>query len=171
MTVNQNSMMPSYASQIMNTKSTASNSSDESQSTAASQGFDAIAKMLMAALDINQTGSVDKTEFTEAAKVLAKGQSIEDVENTFSKIDANADNSISSNEFLNALRDASEKKQQLKQHTDRNALDSTLLTDQINKLTKIHSPSDEAQKSLFNKITAAYASPTSAMGTTTNISV
>ena len=165
MKVGDNAVVSGFASQTLNNKNT------QAQGAQSSQNFDAITQMLMSALDTNNTATIDKGEFTRAATLLAKNQSSENVENAFSKLDTNGDELISSNEFINALKEAKEKKEELKHHTNRNALDSTLLSDQINKLTKVHEVTDEAQKSLLNKITAAYTSTSAATGTRTNISV
>lgn len=170
---NSSSMMSSYASQISNNRNTYPQNSAKNSEVQSSDGssFDAITQMLMSALDTNNTATIDKSEFTQAAKILAKNESSENVDNAFNKIDTNGDEVISSNEFINALKEAREAKVELKQHIDMNALDSALSTEQINKLTKLHSSADEAQKSLFNKVTAAYASVAPTTGMTTNISV
>lgn len=169
MTVTDNSLMSNYASQISN-KNTKSN--DTNQDMKISEGFDAIAQLLMSALDTNKNGSVDKTEFADASKILAKSQSSENVENAFNQIDTDDDSSISSNEFLNALKDLSEKKQNYKQQIDMNALSTILQSDQTSKF--IQQPNlqmNETQKSLFNKITNAYTNTPTSTGTTTNLSV
>ncbi|MFA6195057.1 MAG: EF-hand domain-containing protein [Sulfurimonas sp.] len=173
MTVTDNSLMSNYASQISNKNIQSNKSGDASdQEMKIGEGFDAIAKLLMSALDTNKNGSVDKTEFADASKILAKSQSSENVANAFNQIDTDDDSSISSNEFLNALKDLSEKKQNYKQQIDMNALSTILQSDQTSKF--IQQPNlqmNETQKSLFNKITNAYTNAPTSTGTTTNISV
>ena len=177
MTVNGNSMMSSYASQISNNKNVQSQSGASGYSTEGTdgnKGFDAIAQMLMTALDTNKTGTIDKAEFSQAASALAKGQSSENVDNAFGKIDSNGDGQISSDEFMSALKEAGAQKHQHKHHADKNSLDTSLLTQQTDPLTKPATQSttqiSEMQKTLFNKIIAAYGNTTATTGTTTNIS-
>ncbi|MFA6630454.1 MAG: EF-hand domain-containing protein, partial [Sulfuricurvum sp.] len=62
-------------------------------------------------LDTNQNGTIDKAEFSDAAKALAEktGKTYNNAENAFSTIDANSDGSISADELLNALQQAQKK--------------------------------------------------------------
>jgi len=176
MTVNSNAMMASYASQVN------SNSNVQAQSSAsgyASQGvsadFSAIAQQLMSTMDTNKSGSIDKAEFSQAAQALAKNannSSSSSVDTAFAKIDANGDGSISSDEMMNAMKQASAQTQTKKHHhhhhADVSASDTATQTEQLSK--QASSPANEIQKNLFNKIMAAYGNPTAATGMTTNLS-
>jgi hypothetical protein len=66
------------------------------------QGF---GSQLMSQLDANNNGSIDKAEFSNAAKQLAKSASTS-ANNAFSSIDANKDGSIDANELMNVLKQA-----------------------------------------------------------------
>ncbi|MDO8454665.1 MAG: EF-hand domain-containing protein [Sulfurimonas sp.] len=177
MTISNNSMMSSYASQISNNKNVQSQSGasgNATQSMDGSKAFDAIAQMLMTALDTNKTGTIDKTEFSEASKILAKSQSSENMDNAFGKIDADSNGQISSDEFMNALKELNNKKEQHKFHADKNSLDSSLLsqqTDQLIQQPSSQTQTNEMQKTLFDKIKAAYANTATTTGMTTNFSV
>jgi hypothetical protein len=135
------------------------------------KNFDALTQMFMTALDTNKNGTIDKTEFSNAAKTLAKNESSTNVDNAFIQIDTNGDSQLSSDEFLSALKEADQKRQQYRQQTDMNALDSTLLSERTNKLTQVSVAENEAQKTLHNKIMLAYSNQTISTGKTTNISV
>jgi Ca2+-binding EF-hand superfamily protein len=172
MTISGNSFMSSYSSGVSNNKNV---QSQNTQDTNTKTGFDAIAQMFMSALDINNTGLVDKAEFTQAAKILAKSESSENVDNAFAQIDTNGDSQLSSDEFLNALKEATAEKNQQTMQADKSSLETNLLTQQTDSLIKpaaeAASKISEMQKSLFNKITAAYSNSTAAtIGTTTNFS-
>lgn len=177
MTVNSNAMMTSYASQVN------SNSNVQAQSSAsgyASQGvsadFSAIAQQLMSTIDTNKSGSIDKAEFSQAAQALAKNanSSSNSVDTAFAKIDANGDGSISSDEIMNAMKQASAQTQTKKQHhhhhADVSASDTATQTEQSYLSKQASSPANEMQKNLFNKIMAAYSNPTATTGMTTNLS-
>ncbi len=160
-------MISSYAPQVSKNKNDFAQ-----QETEGSRGFDALTQMLMTALDTNKTGTIDKTEFTEAAKILAKSQSGENVANAFDKIDANSDAQISSDEFINAFKQLETQKEQHNKHAQKYSLESNLLSQQTQEL--IQQPSlqvNEMQKMLFDKMKAAYTTQTTAVGTTTNLSV
>ncbi|MFA6144587.1 MAG: EF-hand domain-containing protein [Sulfurimonas sp.] len=184
MTVNSNAMMASYASQI--NSNTNSNSKVQSQSGASgtwtgntqstSPDFSAIAQQFMALLDTNKSGSIDKTEFSQAAQALSKNSANStQVDNAFSKIDGNSDSQISSDEMLTALKDAMTAQAQTQkghhQHqASANPADLTSQLTQSTTSTQQSSPANEMQKVLFNKIMAAYGSSTATTGSTTNIS-
>ena len=186
MTVNSNAMMASYASQI--NSNTNSNNKVQSQSGASgtwtgntqstSPDFSAIAQQFMALLDTNKSGSIDKTEFSQAAQALSKNSANStQVDNAFSKIDGNSDSQISSDEMLKALKDAitaqAQTQTQKGHHHHQASVNPADLTSQLTQSTtstQESSPANEMQKVLFNKIMAAYGSSTATTGSTTNIS-
>lgn len=178
MTINGNSMMASYTSQVYSNKNVQSQSGASgyaSQSgTDAPQSFDAIAQQLMSALDTNNSGSIDKTEFSQAAQALSHNTAnASNVENAFAQVDQNGDGQISSDEFLNAMKQASDQAQ--KHHHQRSATnnsDSTAQTaNQTDLLSNSSTPLSEMQKTLLARIMAAYGNTAPATGTTTNLSV
>ncbi len=170
MTISGNSAMSSYVSQVYSNKNVQSQSGASGTWTDNStQSFDAIAQQLMSALDTNNNGTIDKTEFSQAAQALSNNTAnTTKVDSAFSKADQNGDGQISSDEFLNALKQASAQTQ--KQHHPKPTADTT--TSQTNQST----PSDSAlsltqmQKNLLSKIIAAYGNATPNTGTTTNLS-
>ncbi|MDX1809201.1 MAG: EF-hand domain-containing protein [Sulfurospirillaceae bacterium] len=74
-------------------------------SPAASSNFDAmmqnISGKLLNSMDTNGNGSIDKTEFSAAAKQLAQNSS--SIDSAFKAIDTNSDGSIDSSELAKAL--------------------------------------------------------------------
>ena len=89
----------------------------------ASQGagmdFSAIAQQLMTTTDTNKSGTLDKAEFSQAAQALAKNSGKTDtsgIDAAFAKMDANGDGSISSDEMLNAIKQATTQTQAQKTH-------------------------------------------------------
>lgn len=170
MTISGNSAMSSYVSQVYSNKNVQSQSGASGTWTDNSaQSFDAIAQQLMSALDTNNNGTIDKTEFSQAAQALSNNTAeTTKVDSAFSKADQNGDGQISSDEFLNALKQASAQTQ--KQHHPKPTADTA--ASQTNQST----PSDSAlsltqmQKNLLSKIIAAYGNATPNTGTTTNLS-
>ena len=176
MTVSNNSMIASqmYANKDVQAQSGASGTwTGASQST--TMDFSAIAQQLMSAIDANKSGTLDKTEFSQAAQTLAKSSGKTDtsgVDTAFSKMDSNGDGSISSDEMLNAIKQATNQAQTQKKHHHqqaKNATDGTSQVAQANSSTQASSPANEMQKNLFNKIMAAYGSSTTTAGANTSI--
>ena len=174
MTVSNNFMM---AQQLYTNKKGESNRgvSDFSpdQGAAAIPSFSDIAQQMLAVLDTNKSGSIDKTEFSQAAQALAKSSGKADttgVESAFANADANNDGQISSDEFMNALKLATEQMQKKNQrhqyHSDVTASNTLPQAESTQASTALN----EMQKNLFNKVTAAYANPVSLTGLSTNIS-
>jgi hypothetical protein len=135
--------------------------------------FSDIAQQMLSLLDTNKSGSIDKAEFSQVAQALAKSSGKTDtsgVDAAFAKADANNDGQISSDEFLNALKQAAEQMQKKQhghqQHFDATASNALPQTESI----QPSSPMDLMQKNLLNKSMAAYSTPTTATGFTTNIS-
>lgn len=174
MTVNGNSMMASYASQVYSNKNVQSQSGASgyasASSTDAPQSFDAIAQQLMSALDTNKNGSIDKTEFSQAAQALSNNSANSSkVETAFAKVDQNGDGQISSDEFLSAMKQAATA-QTHKHHHHRSAENTANSSAQSNQSNNSASSLSDMQKNLLTKIMAAYGNSTATTGTTTNLS-
>lgn len=174
MTVNGNSMMASYASQVYSNKNVQSQSGASGYastgSTDAPQSFDAIAQQLMSALDTNKSGSIDKTEFSQAAQALSNNSANSSkVDAAFAKVDQNGDGQISSDEFLSAMKQAATAQTQ-KHHHHRSAENTANSSAQSNQSNASTSSLSDMQKNLLTKIMAAYGNSTAAIGTTTNLS-
>lgn len=178
MTVSNNSMMASqmYANKDVQAQSGASGTWNGA-SQAAGMDFSAIAQQLMTTMDTNKSGTLDKAEFSQAAQALAKNSGKTDtsgIDAAFAKMDANGDGSISSDEMLNAIKQATTQAQAQKTHhhhqASTSATDGTSQVAQANSTTQASSPANEMQKNLFNKIMAAYGSSTAAVGTNANLS-
>ncbi len=174
MTVSGSSIMASqvYANRNVQAQSGASGYASQG----ASADFSAIAQQLMSTMDTNKSGSIDKAEFSQAAQALAKNanNSSSNVDAVFGKMDTNGDGQISSDEMMAALKQASTQTQGKHHHgghhhIDASASNSVSQSTQTNSSTQGSNVSD-LQKSLFNKIMAAYGNSASTTGTTTNIS-
>ena len=144
------------------------NSSDQSANQIAS--FNDIAQQMLSLLDTDKGGSIDKTEFSQAAQAIAKISRNADttgVDAAFAKADTNNNGQISSDEFMNALKLAADQIQ--KKHHSHKHHSSNMLPQAESALPS--STMDTIQKNLLAKIMDAYTNPTSATGSTTNISV
>jgi glucan biosynthesis protein len=177
MTVNGSSLMASqvYANKNVQAQSGASGYATQG----ASADFSAMAQQLMSTMDTNKSGSIDKAEFSQAAQALSKNatnSSSSSIDTAFAKMDTNGDGQISSDEMMAALKQASTQTQGKHHHgghhhhTDASASNSTSQSTQTNSSTQSSSTANDLQKSLFNKIMAAYSNTTASTGTTTNIS-
>lgn len=174
MTVNGNSMMASYASQVYSNKNVQSQSGASGYAstggTDAPQSFDAITQQLMSALDTNKSGSIDKTEFSQAAQALSNNSANSSkVDAAFTKVDQNGDGQISSDEFLSAMKQAATAQTQ-KHHHHRSAENTANSSAPSNQSNDSVSSLSDMQKSLLTKIMAAYGNSTATTGTTTNLS-
>lgn len=174
MTVNSSSIMASqmYANRSVQAQSGASGYASQSSST----DFSAIANELMTTMDTDKSGSVDKAEFSQAAQALAKNannSSSSSIDTVFAKMDTNGDGQISSDEMMAAMKQASSQTQAKHHHghhhhSDATASNSSQST-QVESSAQMSNATD-LQKSLFNKIMAAYGNSSSMMGTMTNLS-
>jgi len=175
MTVNGSSMMASqmYANRNVQAQSGASGYATQGSGI----DFSAIAQQMLSTIDTNQSGSIDKAEFSQAAQALAKNannSSTSAIDAAFGKIDTNGDGQISSDEFMNALKQASsetQKKQHHRHHRSEANESASPQATQSNPSAQAPSAVTEMQKSLFNKIMAAYGSTTATTGSMTNLSV
>jgi hypothetical protein len=177
MTVNSSSMMASqmYANKNVQAQSGASGYASQG----ASADFSAIAQQLMSTMDTNKSGSIDKTEFSQAAQALAKNannSSSSNVDAAFAKMDTNNDGQLSSDEMMAAMKQASAQTQG-KHHgghhhhtaSSTSTSDSTSQSSQTNTSTQASTMND-LQKSLFNKIMSAYSNSAPTTGTLANLS-
>lgn len=171
MTVNGSSMTASqaYANRNVQAQSGASGYANQGAST----DFSAMAQQLMSTMDTNKSGTIDKAEFSQAAQALAKNannSSSSSVDAAFSKMDANGDGQISSDEMMNAMKQASTKIHHHHHHADTDGSNASQQATQSDSSTQTSSSANEMQKFLFNKIMAAYGSTTATTGSTTNLS-
>jgi hypothetical protein len=149
------------------------NSSDQSTNQIAN--FNDIAQQMLSLLDTDKSGSIDKSEFSQAAQALAKISSKTDttgVDAAFAKADTNNDGQITADEFMNALKLAADQTQK-KHHSHKHHSDTTAsnLLPQAESKELTSSSMDAMQKNLLNKIMAAYSNSATVRGSNTNISV
>lgn len=174
MTVSNNFMMAQqlYANKEGQSKRGLNdNSADQAANPITS--FSDIAQQMMSLLDTNKSGSIDKSEFSQAAQALAKSSGKTDttgIDAAFANADSNSDGQISSDEFMNALKLATGQMQK-KQHPNQHHSNPTAsnVFEQIESIQP--SPLiNGLQKNLLSKIMAAYSTPATLIGSTTNIS-
>ena len=174
MTVSNNFMMAQqlYANKEGQSKRDVIDSSSD-QGANAVASFSDIAQQMLSILDTNKSGSIDKAEFSQVAQALAKNSGKTDtsgVNAAFAKADSNNDEQISSDEFLNALKQAAEQTQKKhhghQQHFDATASNALPQTESM----QVSSQMNTMQKNLLDKIMAAYSTPATVPGSTTNIS-
>lgn len=173
MTVNGSSMMASQAYANRNVQAQSGASGYASQG--ASADFSAMAQQLMSTIDTNKSGSIDKTEFSQAAQALAKNansSSSSNIGTAFAKMDTNDNGQINSDEMMAAMKQAMAQTQG-KHHRHQadvsaSASDSTSQSTQTNSSTQ--TSMNDLQKSLFNKIMSAYGNSALTVGSTTNLS-
>ncbi|MDD2828466.1 MAG: EF-hand domain-containing protein [Sulfuricurvum sp.] len=169
MTINSNSMMASQMYANRNVQAQSGASGYASQGTDATLSFDAIAQQLMSTLDTNKNGTIDKTEFSQAAQALAQNSTANtnNVDSAFGKLDKNGDSSISADELMNALKQTLNETQK-KHHHQASTTNTTSPATSSNESATSASTND-MQKVLFNKIMAAYSSTPTVSGSTTNL--
>ena len=175
MTVNGSSIMASQAYTSSNVQAQSGASGYASQGS--SVDYSAMAQQLMTTMDSNKNGTIDKTEFSQAAQALAKNannSSSSNVDAAFAKMDTNGDGQISSDEMLAAMKQASAQTQGKHHHgghhhtdTSASTSDSTVQSTQASASTQPTTMSN-LQKSLFNKIMAAYGNSALSLSTGTS---
>lgn len=170
MTINSNSMMASQMYANKNVQAQSGASGYASQGTDATSSFDAIAQQLMSTLDTNKNGTIDKTEFSQAAQALAQNSTANtnNVDSAFGKIDKNGDSNISANELMNVLQQSLNETQKKHHQHQANTANTTSPATSSNESATSASTND-MQKVLFNKIMAAYSSTPTISGSTTNL--
>ncbi|WP_298693820.1 EF-hand domain-containing protein [uncultured Sulfuricurvum sp.] len=111
MTINGGSLWATASHSYGNSSVQGQSGASGTASTDFTEMMSQAANTLLATLDTNQNGTIDKAEFSDAAKALAEktGKTYNNAENAFSTIDANSDGSISADELLNALQQAQKK--------------------------------------------------------------
>lgn len=125
------------------------------------------ADTLISTLDTNKNGSIDKTEFSQAAQALAqKTSNTYDSNSAFSAIDKNGDQSISADELLSALKQ-SQGKHGHGHHHKADAADTAQKPSQT--ATADESSSSKMQVALLQRIMSAYTSSSSAASASTTL--
>lgn len=170
MTVNSNTMMASQMYANKNVQAQSGASGYASQSTDATSSFDAIAQQLMSTLDTNKNGTIDKTEFSQAAQALAQNSTANtsNTDSAFGKLDKNGDSSISADELMNAIKQAVNDTQK-KHHRHQASTANTTSSATSSNESATSASTNDMQKVLFNKIMAAYSSTPTVSGSTTNL--
>lgn len=114
--MNVNSMaQSSYLAQMPSNSKVQSQSSASGMAPASGDSgsmMQQIGSQFMALLDTNQNGSIDKAEFSDAAKKLSQStgsSASSNADNAFSAIDKNSDGSISASELTDILKQLSAK--------------------------------------------------------------
>lgn len=178
---NSNSAMASqvYANREVQAQSSASGYAP-TQGMDPSQALGAMAQQFMSTMDTNKSGTIDKAEFSQAAQALAKSasntSSSSSIDAAFGKIDSNGDGQISSDEFMSAMKQATAQNETQKphHHGHHHHSESSTSNSSAPQSEQSSSPAQEApqmsamQKTLFNKIMAAYGTSTPTLGTTSN---
>lgn len=163
------------ASQYTNSNVQAQSGASGYASQGTSADFSAMAQQFMSTMDTNKSGFVDKAEFSQAAQALAQNtnnSSSSNVNAAFAKIDTNGDGQISSDEMMAALKQASTQTQGKHHHghhhhsSDASASTATSQSTPTDSSTQASTMSD-VQKSLFNKIMAAYGNSALSLSTGT----
>lgn len=87
--------------------SATSSSGTSSSKQADRPSFEEMAQQLLSSIDTNNSGAIDKAEFSAAAKALASNSSSNSNSSTtdaFNKLDSNSDGSLSTDELMSALK-------------------------------------------------------------------
>ena len=118
---------------------------------------------LVSTIDTNKDGSVDKTEFSQAAQTLTqKTGNTYDPNSAFTAIDKNGDQSISADELLNALKQSQGKHRHHHKTDIADAAQQPLQTAE-----KDDSSSLKMQTALLQRIMSAYTNGSNASASTT----
>ncbi len=129
---------------------------------------------LISAIDTDKSGTVDKTEFSQAAQALAEktGKSYNDADTAFTRIDSNSDGSVSADELLKALQEARNQKKAHHAHRPPNTEATESSAQPLNAQTE-ESGSDKTvslsrmQSALLQRVMEAYSSNGAAGSSTT----
>ncbi|WP_345992532.1 EF-hand domain-containing protein [Sulfurimonas sp. HSL-1716] len=161
MTVNS-SMQANYAN-ILNTQN--QNKIDTSSAAANfNTMMQQLSNQLISSLDTNKDGSIDKTEFSAAAKQLSQDSA--SLDSVFNSVDLNADGKIDATELMNALEKTAQNRQHkhahLRDKANGTASESNELSMQQNSATQTaqnaSSQNDNGLQSILMKnILSAYS--------------
>ncbi|MDD5053388.1 MAG: EF-hand domain-containing protein [Sulfuricurvum sp.] len=122
---------------------------------------------LIASLDTNNNGTIDKTEFSQAAEALAqKTGNTYNTDTAFSAIDKNSDGSISADELMNALKQ-SQAQRENKKHTASSTQQSSQTLQTTTASATDTSGAAKLQSILMDRILSAYASTATTPSSTT----
>lgn len=103
------------SSNYSNAYSSYSSSATSSTKQTDKPNFEDLAKKLLSSMDTDNSGSIDKAEFSAAAQALASNSNSTDTNSTsttasatdiFNKLDTNGDGSMSTDEFMTALKNS-----------------------------------------------------------------
>ena len=129
-----------------------------------------VADTLMATLDTNKDGAIDKTEFSQASEALSqKTGNTYNADSAFSAIDKNGDQSMSVDELLGALKQSRGKHG----HANQPKTDSADVAQQLSQATTApdDSSSSKMQTALLQRILSAYTNGSDAATASTTLSM
>lgn len=107
MTINSGSVWATHSQSYAGNNVQSQSSASSTASTDYSAVMQQAGNTLISALDTNNSGTIDKAEFSQAAQALSqKTGNTYNADSAFSAIDKNNDGSISADELLNALKQA-----------------------------------------------------------------
>jgi len=161
--MNVNSMTnSSYFAQLQN-NSKVQSQSGASKMAPSSSDYSALMQQVntqvMSMLDTNQNGSVDKAEFSAAAKMLSQSKSLtSNTDNAFATMDTNNDGAITADELMKMLEELSTKKKAQKM----SARVEESVKNQVAQATNETSKKQNLQSVLMKSILSAYGSGQSA---------
>ncbi|MDD5159530.1 MAG: EF-hand domain-containing protein [Sulfuricurvum sp.] len=157
----------SYSNNSVQSQSSASGMAPTDYSTVMQQA----GNTLIATLDSDKSGTIDKAEFSQAAQALAqKTGNTYNVDTAFNAIDKNSDGSISADELLNALKQA---RSQNTHHHGMHKTDAQSATGQTTASTTESASASETSSSsklqsiLMQRILSAYTGGDTKTGSTT----
>jgi hypothetical protein len=157
----------SYGSSSVQGQSGASGTAQTDYSTVMQQAGNS----LIATLDTDKSGTIDKAEFSQAAQALAeKTGKTYNADTAFSAIDKNSDGSISADELLNALKQAQSQQSHGHHPSKIDATASALqsATDSAQTADSSTQTSlSKMQTALLQRIMAAYTSNSTSSNSTT----
>lgn len=119
---------------------------------------------LLSTLDTDKSGTIDKTEFSQAAQALAEktGKSYNDAGSVFGSVDSNSDGAISADELMKALQQSQGKQAHDGHHHKPEALDtssqSLSQTADTTQSTSEEASLSKMQMALLQRVMAAYSS-------------
>jgi Ca2+-binding EF-hand superfamily protein len=126
---------------------------------------------LLATLDTDKSGTIDKAEFSQAAQALAqKTGNTYNADSAFSAIDSNSDGSISADELMSALKQAQAQQSSSHHHkmdTTASAQQSSILTDSAQTADTTQISLSKMQTALLKRVMSAYNNSSATSSSTT----
>ncbi|PHM17564.1 MAG: hypothetical protein CJD30_05790 [Sulfuricurvum sp. PD_MW2] len=128
--------------------------------------------MLLSSLDSDKSGTIDKSEFSQAAQALSEktGKTYNDANTVFGSIDNNSDGSISADELMKALQQSKSKHAHGGHHRPKpEVLDTTAqsATTDTTQSASEESSLSKIQMALLARVMAAYSTDNAASSSTT----